>query len=170
MKEKLLPSLVLTLVCAIVCGLLAAVHALTRDKIVQAESDKVQNSLTSVFGRGTYTPLNVQYDGVSQVYSNGAGLTIYDITADGYSKGGIRALIGIDENGTVAAVGIVSCEETAGVGTKITDPAYLDGFTGAAGADGYPDMISGATFSSRGIRAAVTLALECSKGGTQNGG
>lgn len=168
MKEKILPSLVLTIVCAVVCGLLAVVNSLTRDKIVQAESDKVQRSLVSVFGEGSYQPLDRRYDGVTQVFS-GNGLTIYDITVDGYSKGGIRALVGIDESGTVSGVGIVSCGETAGVGTKITAPDYLAGFRGAADESGYPDMISGATFSSKGIRAAVTLAIECSKGGVPNG-
>ncbi len=168
MKEKIFPSLVLTIVCAVVCGLLAAVQALTRDKIVQAESDKVQRSLTSVFGEGQYTPLDVQYAGISQVYESDSGLTIYDITADGYSKGGIRVLVGID-GGSVAAVGIVSCGETAGVGTKITDSGYLSQFAQAADESGYPDIISGATFSSKGLRSAVTLALECSKGGQNNG-
>ena len=52
MKEKLYPALVLTLVCAVVCGLLAAVDLATKGKIVQAESDKVQKSLVAVFGEG----------------------------------------------------------------------------------------------------------------------
>ena len=170
MKEKILPSLVLTIVCAVVCGLLAVVNALTRDKIVQAEADKVQRSLVSVFGEGSYAPLDMHYDGVAQVYA-GNGLTIYDITVDGYSKNGIRALVGIDENGAVKAVGIVSCGETAGVGTKITAPDYLAKFAGVSDESGYPDMISGATFSSKGIRRAVTLALECSRsvGGENDG-
>ncbi|MBR2087951.1 MAG: FMN-binding protein [Oscillospiraceae bacterium] len=181
MKEKIMPALILTIVCAVVCGLLAVVNALTRDKIVQAEADKVQRSLVSVFGEGSYAPLDMHYDGVAQVYA-GKGLTIYDITVDGYSKNGIRALVGIDENGAVAAVGIVSCGETAGVGTKITAPDYLAKFAGVSDESGYPDMISGATFSSKGIRAAVTLALACSRsqqqpekmpdnsgGGVQNG-
>lgn len=168
MKERILPSLVLTVVCAVVCGLLAVVNVLTRDKIVQAEADKVQRSLVSVFGEGSYQPLDMRYEGVSQVFISDKGTTIYDITVDGYSKDGIRALIGIDETGAVSAVGIVSCAETAGVGTKITDPGYLNGFSGAADESAYPDMISGATFSSKGLRQAVTIALTCSKGGAQN--
>ena len=123
MKEKLLPSAVLTIVCAVVCGLLAAANAATHDKIVQAEADKVQKSLVRCFGEGTYTPLETAFEGVTAVYESTDGLQIYDITADGYSKGGIRALIGIAQDGSIAGIGIVSCGETAGVGTKITDPA-----------------------------------------------
>ncbi len=161
MKEKLYPTLILTLVCAVVCGLLAVVNAATQDKIVQAEADKVQKSLVSVFGEGQYTPLDAQFEGVTAVYRSDKGLTIYDITADGYAKGGIRALVGIDGEGKIAAVGIVSCQETAGVGTKITAPDYLAKFGGVQTAEDCPDAISGATFSSKGLRSAVTLALEC---------
>ena len=126
-KENILPGVVLTLVCAIVCGLLAVVNALTYDKIAEAEANKVQKSLVAVFGEDTYTETGASFEGVTAVYSSSGGLTIYDITADGYSKGGIRALIGIDADGAIAGVGIVSCGETAGVGTKIT-AADIDGW------------------------------------------
>ena len=170
MKEKLLPSLVLTLVCAVVCGLLAVANVLTRDKIAQVEEDKIRRGLVSVFGEGNYQPLDMYFDGVNQVYQSD-GILIFDIVTDGYSKGGIHALIGVDSNYTVTTVGIISCGETAGVGTKITASDYLDKFRGAADASGYPDIISGATFSSKGLRSAVSLALDCSRyqGGAKNG-
>jgi electron transport complex protein RnfG len=163
MKEKIIPSLVLTIVCAIVCGLLAVVNLVTKDKIAQAEIDKVQKSLVSVFGEDTYTQIDAQPEGVTAVYTSQSGLTIFDITADGYSKGGIRALIGFHEDGTIANVGIVSCGETAGVGTKIQDNSYLTQYAGAADSTDYPDLISGATFSSTGLRNAVELAAQAFK-------
>lgn len=176
MKEKIMPSVVVTLVCVIVCGLLAVVNMATADRIVQAEADKVQRSLAAVFGEDTYTP-QVMVDppeipadykcSLSAVYTSSRNVTIYDITADGYSKGGIRALVGIAEDGSVAGVGIVSCGETAGVGTKVTEAGYLAGFTGAASTAGYPDMISGATFSSRALRNAVEIAQKCFTGEVQ---
>ena len=160
MKQAILPSVVLTVVCAVVCGLLSIVQTATSGRIAQAERDKVQKSLVAVFGEGTYTEINTGFDGVTAAYE-GNGLTIVDVTADGYAKGGIRALVGIAADGTVAAVGIVSCGETAGVGTKVTEISYLDRFTGATGEADYPDAISGATFSSRGLRSAVALAQAC---------
>lgn len=167
MKEKIMPSVVVTLVCAIVCGLLAAVNAATADRIVQAEADKVQRSLAAVFGEDTYTQLEESFenvDGVSTAYRNSKNVTIYDISADGYAKGGIRVLVGIAEDGSVAGVGFVSCGETAGIGTRVTESSYLAGFTGATGEMDYPDMISGATFSSKGLRSAVKLAQACYAG------
>ncbi len=158
--QKVLPSLVLMLVCAIVCGLLAAANAVTKDKIVQAEADKVQKSLAAVFGEGTYTEIAFDSEEVTAVYENSAGMYIFDITADGYAKGGIRALIGVNPDGTVADIGIVSLAETPGLGTKINDPAHLTKFIGIQDTADAPDAISGATYSSRGLEAAVQTALD----------
>lgn len=160
MKKKLMPSLILTLVSAVVCGLLAAANLLTRDKIAQAEADKVQKSLTDVFGEDTYTQLPDTMEGVTAIYQNSSGITIFDITADGYAKSSIRTLVGINPDGSIADVGIVSCKETAGIGTRILEPDYLTGFSGAADITEYPDLISHATFSSTGLRNAVSLAQE----------
>ncbi len=158
--QKILPSLVLMLVCAVVCGLLAAANAVTKDKIAQAETDKVQKSLTAVFGVDTYTELSTDAEPVTAVYRNSAGMYIFDITADGYAKGGIRALIGVNADGTVADIGIVSLSETPGLGTKINDTAYLSQYSGIADTADAPDAISGATYSSRGLRSAVQTALD----------
>lgn len=157
--QKILPSLVLMLVCAVVCGLLAAANAVTKDKIAQAEAEKVQKSLTAVFGKDTYTELENTAEDITAVYENSKGMLIFDVTADGYAKGGIRALIGINPDGTVASVGIVSLSETPGLGTKINDPAYLSKYTGIVGVKEAPDAISGATYSSKGLKRAVDTAL-----------
>lgn len=157
--QKILPSLVLMLVCAVVCGLLAAANAVTKDKIVQAEAEKVTKSLSAVFGEDTYTEIECPSDSVTAVYENSEGMLIFDITTDGYAKGGIRALIGIQTDGTVAGIGIVSLAETPGLGTKINDAAYLSQYEGISDASSAPDVISGATFSSNGLRSAVDAAL-----------
>ncbi len=157
--QKILPSLVLMLVCAVVCGLLAAANTVTKDKIAQAEAEKVQKSLTAVFGEDTYTELENTAEDITAVYENSKGMLIFDVTADGYAKGGIRALIGINPDGTVASVGIVSLSETPGLGTKINDPAYLSKYTGIVGVKEAPDAISGATYSSKGLKRAVDTAL-----------
>ncbi len=157
--QKILPSLVLMLVCAVVCGLLAAANAVTKDKIAQAEAEKVQKSLTAVFGEGTYTELETTAEDITAMYENSEGMLIFDVTADGYAKGGIRVLIGVNPDGTVAGVGIVSLSETPGLGTKINDPAYLAKYEGVAEAKDAPDAISGATYSSKGLKNAVEAAL-----------
>ncbi len=158
--QKFLPSLVLMLVCAVVCGLLAAANAVTKDKIAQTERDKVQNSLISVFGEDTYTELECSLEDITAVYQNSSGMMIYDITADGYAKDGIRALIGVAPSGTITDIGIVSLSETPGLGTKINNPDYLARYQGINSTMFAPDAISGATYSSNGLKQAVITVLK----------
>ena len=170
MIQKILPTAVLTLVCAIVCALLALTHMVTQERIEAAEIERVQKSLAAVFGAQGYTALAAVPEGITAVYRSDDGLTIYDITADGYAKGGLRVLTGIAPDGSIAGVGIVSCGETAGIGTRVTERAYLDRFAGAADESAYPDAISGATFSSGGLHRAVALAqTSYAKEGTNHG-
>ncbi len=158
--QKILPSLVLTIVCAVVCGLLAAANAVTKDKIAHAEAQKVQDSLTAVFGAGrTYTETTSPSEDITAVYESNDGVLIFDITVSGYNKDGIRALVGVNPDGTIENLGIVSISETAGLGTRVNDKAYLSGYIGVSDATNGPDAITGATYSSNGLRHAVELAL-----------
>ncbi len=158
--QKILPSLVLTLVCAIVCGLLALANAVTKDKIAEAEAQKVQDSLIAVFGKeSSYTELENTNEAVTAVYESSSGMLIFDITVSGYNKDGIRTLISVNTDGTVAGLGIVSISETVGLGTRIEDEAFLSKYIGVSDAQEGPDAITGATYSSNGLKNAVDIAL-----------
>ena len=52
MREKIMPPLVLTLICVIISGLLVLANAATKDKIAQAQQDKLNTSLEALFGEG----------------------------------------------------------------------------------------------------------------------
>ena len=119
--KSFMPPLVLMIVCIVVSGLLAFASDLTAPKIEQAQKDKLNKSLNEVFGEADYNVLDSEYDGVTQVITDDKGRAIFDITVDGYSKGGIQALIGIDSNGHVCGISIVSISETAGLGTKVQE-------------------------------------------------
>ncbi len=158
--EKILPSLVLMCVCAVVCGLLALANMATADKIEQAQAEKVQASLISAFGEDTYTTIDIEEtDGINAVYESSDGIMIFDITTSGYSKNGINVLIGVDTDGSISGIGIVSLSETAGLGTKINDSTFLAKYVGIDDITNAPDGITGATYSSNGLKTAVELAL-----------
>ena len=81
--------------------------------------------------------------------------------ADGYSKGGINILVGIDENGAVSGIEFVSLGETPGLGSKVRDEAdFRKQFYGKTEPTESFDAISGATFSSNGMKHAVDTALK----------
>lgn len=161
MKSKVMPPLVLTIICVIVSGLLAMANELTKDKVAEAQQNKLQSSLEKTFGEAEYTVVNQTYDKINQVIRDDSGRVIFDITVDGYSKGGLQLLIGIDAEGKTCGVGIVACGETPGLGTKVQDDkSFSEQFLGQSSTDYDFNPITGATYSSKGMKNAVDIAIE----------
>ncbi len=135
-KEKIKPPLVLTLICIITCGLLVAAYRATYTDSTGVITDKLKAGLTELYGSADgFEMLKnddgsvLTYEGVTSVLSNGTD-TAFEITANGYSTGGLHVLVGVDENGSVDGVSILTIGETPGVGTKVQDPAFLGQFKG----------------------------------------
>lgn len=135
-KEKIKPPLVLTLICLIACGLLVAAYEATYVDNTGIITEKLRTGLTDVYGHfedfemllnddGTV----LTYDGVTSVLSDGK-CTAFEIYADGYSKGGLHVLVGINEFGTVQGVSIMTIGETPGLGTKVQSADFLGQFSG----------------------------------------
>lgn len=154
------PPLVLSVVCIAVSGLLAFANQLTAPRIAKAQEEKLSKSLVEVFGEADYKTLDKSFENVNQVITDENNRAVFDITVDGYSKDGIEALIGIDSEGKVCGIGIVFLKETTGIGTRIQANDYIEKFIGLDN-DDFPDdtIISGATYSSKGMRNAVSIAV-----------
>lgn len=160
MTETIKAPLALTLICTAVCGLLALGNALTKDKIAAAEAATLQASLTAAFGEGQYTPLDAHFEGVNQVIRDAQGRCIFDITATGYEKDSQHLLIGIDAEGAVCGIAVVSISDSPTQSKKVQETAFLEQFQGQTEPTTTYDAISGATKSSSGIHMAVNLALD----------
>lgn len=135
-NEKIKPPLVLTLICLITCGLLVAAYEATYVDTTGVITDNLRTGLTEVYGHfedfemllnddGTV----LTCDGVTSVLSDGK-YTAFEITADGYSTDGLHVLVGLDENGAVKGVSIMTIGETPGLGTKVQDAGFLSQFSG----------------------------------------
>ncbi|MBW1679912.1 MAG: RnfABCDGE type electron transport complex subunit G [Deltaproteobacteria bacterium] len=91
----------------------------------------------------------------------------YGSAATGY-HGLIEVMVGIDINGKITGVSIMTHTETPGLGARVVEPAFTGQFKGLVLSDalkvkkdgGKIDSVSGATFSSRGVVTAVRQALE----------
>lgn len=160
MNDAIKAPIVLTLICSAVCGLLALGNHLTKDKITAAESQAIQDSLANAFGEAEYTTLDLQFDGVNQLFSNPDGTTIFDITTSGYEKNSQHLLIGINENCEVSAISFVSISDSPTQSKKVQETAFLSQFIGQSEANETYDAIAGATKSSDGVHTAVTRALD----------
>lgn len=89
----------------------------------------------------------------------------FEVTANGYNKGGLHLVIGMDDSGSVTGISVAGISETPGLGTKVSDEEYLSQYRGitAADFDGSTiqgvDNVTGATYSSKGVKKAVAAAL-----------
>lgn len=97
-----------------------------------------------------------------------SGIAFKAVAPDGYS-GNITVMVGVDPEGTVAGIEILSHNETPGLGDKIAFPAFKGIFVGKnlENADwrvkkdgGEFDQITGATISPRAVVGAVRKGLE----------
>ena len=97
-----------------------------------------------------------------------SGIAFKVVAPDGYS-GNITVMVGIDPEGTVAGIEILSHSETPGLGDKIEQPVFKGIFVGKSlkNADwrvkkdgGEFDQITGATISPRAVVGAVRNGLE----------
>lgn len=167
MKEKIMPPLVLAIIAVVVCGLLVFANDLTKDKIEAAQIEKTSKSLSETFGEAEYKevyPYTVP-EGVNAVYTGDNGKTIYEITVSGYAKDGLHVLIGFDENDSICGIGFLDIAETPGLGSKVKDEkSFTEQFMGVSGKDFEFTPITGATYSSNGMKSAVELALKAHNG------
>ncbi len=166
-KSKLEPF-VLPILCVVTALLLAVTNAVTKPLIDEA-SVATQNAI-----RQEVLP---QADGfealeVSETQSTELGIVdayiatndtgaVIQTTIQGYG-GPILLMTGIDSEGTVIAIKIVSSTETPGLGKRVEETAFTDQFKGLAQGDApYSDditTIAGATISSDAVVKSVENA------------
>lgn len=163
MKEKVLPTLILTLICVSAAVLLALAHETTKDSIAEQKEKKFSSSVESLFGKTDITLLDTNFgeDSIEAIAVTPDGKTAVQVIADGYSKGGINILVGIDETGKISKIEFISLGETPGLGSKVQDNGeFREQFYGASASPVELDAVSGATFSSKGMKKAVETALD----------
>ncbi len=163
-KNTLMPPIVLTVICIIISCALIFVNDATKQRVEKINKQTLNDTLTSAFGEGKYTETDKTFDGIDTVIEGEGGLNVYEITTDGYNSDGIHVLVGI-KDGAVEGVSFISCSETPGLGTKVNNEDYLKTYIGVKNepeADS-ADAVTGATFSSKGLKTAVKLALQADK-------
>ena len=107
MKEKIMPPLVLMLICSVCCALLVIAYELTYVDTTGMVTDKMKESLVEIYGTsdgfemlknedGTVNSLDAAADKakVDSVLRDANGRCAFEITASGYSKDGLYMLVG----------------------------------------------------------------------------
>lgn len=167
---------VLLVITMCVAFLLSFVNAITKDVIAANEAAKIAKALGGLFPDAA-TPVATLVEGdfgkdVNGFYEVKDGETLKGYYADvspvGF-KGAVNLMVGLDVDGKVVGVKIISHGETVGIGDRIENDEFLNNFIGKEGAlNGSVDTISGATYSSRAVVNGVDAALAAFK--TMKGG
>ena len=184
MNSMLRLALVLTLITAGAGLILSMVEAVTREPIAEQRRLATLRALRAVLPPGDNSPdqdtvqlltgqdkrgrdvLRTFYRGRQAAELSGVAFQV--VAPDGYS-GNIAVMVGVDPEGTVDGIEILSHNETPGLGDKIALPVFKDIFAGKnlQNADwrvkkdgGEFDQITGATISPRAVVGAVRRGLE----------
>lgn len=206
--NKIIKNALILMAITLVAGLLlGTVYGITKEPIAQAEAKAEQEAYLAVFPGAEEFVEPEQKDELLAAAADALTAAGYDSTADtienfylvnnggqiagvvinltsheGYG-GDINFSMGIDLEGTVKGVEILSISETAGLGMHATEDSFKDQFrdkavdqfvvtkTGAT-AENEIDAISGATFTSKamtnGVNAGICFYQSLVEGGVLN--
>ena len=164
-KNKIYPIVLLTIVMLVSVVLLNLTNSFTEEKILAQQNEQMASQLRIIFPDMTDSTI---VDDIFIVNANGQRIGYAFLTEGTGYRGTISILVGLAKDTTIKGISIISQSETAGLGSKITQPSFTDKFVGKQINDvmltqdgGQIDAISGATISSRAVVEAVrTTALE----------
>ena len=175
-KTIVKPTLVLTVICVVVSGLLALTYNLTGvgEASTGIAQDKLDEYAETVLPGASFkqTDLSAEtvVDGVTLlgVYQDerGNGCAL-NLSAKGYyGENSLNLFIAFDNNGAIAGIYPISTQETPGLGSKATEADYLQQYIGKSepvtvskDGSGDIDAISGASVSSESLGNAVNAAF-----------
>ena len=169
-------ALTLFLIAAVVAGALSLVNSVTKPVIDKLNAEKTQQAIEAVLPGGFDEMITDYADAsgiVSKVYKGANGYAL-EVLPGGFDNT-ITMMVGIDNEGNVLGISIVSHTETAGLGAVAAantsaGEAFRGQFEGTSGSvavtkdGGELDAITGATITSRAICAGVNAALDCVAG------
>ena len=189
MKDIIKPGIVLLIITVIAAGLLGAVNIATKDKIAEQEVIAKEKSMKEVlpaansFGEEQKNE-NKDYK-IIKNYSEGLdqnGETVgytFSVSTKGFNTG-LNLMIGIDKDGIVTGVDVLTHEETPGLGANADNVEWKSQFNGKSGeievvkgdakADNQVSAITGATITSNAVKDAVNTASKFYKEVLAKGG
>ena len=166
-------ALTLLAITAVVAAALAGVNSITKPAIEKLTAEKTQAAIEMVLPGGGELMAEGSYPAtalVSKVYASDAGYAI-EVTPGGFDNT-ITMMVGVDNEGNVTGISIISHTETAGLGavaaaTTSAGEAFRAQFVGLNGTvsvtkdGGQVEAITSATITSRAVCDGVNAALAC---------
>lgn len=189
-KKKASPmarlTIILFVVAAITALLLGLVNYITADRITEIQAEKTADAMKEVM------PDGISFERLEYTGSDTAVTAVYKVmtaasyassdssaleSADGYVVevapvgfgGAINMVVGVDLDGNVTGMSIVSMSETSGLGANASREDFRNQYVGgsapfAVTSDGGEiDALTGATVTSRAVSNGVNSAVAAVK-------
>ena len=167
-KEILIPTVALLIICLVATALLAGTNSITQEKIAlnAVETEKASRMLVLPQGSGYGEVISLENGITYCVGTDESGAEVgYVFTAGAKGYGGtVSIMVGIDMEGTITGVEILSHGETPGLGANAVKPEFKNRFIGKSGQltvdknsnDGQNvQAITAATITSKAVTSAV---------------
>ena len=181
LKDILIPTIALLVICLVATTLLAGTNMITKEKIAlnAVETEKASRMLVLPEGK-EYGEVTTLDSGITYcIGTNEAGEEVgYVFTTGAKGYGGtVSVMVGIGADGAITGIEILSHAETPGLGANAVKPEFKDRFIGKSGEltvdknsnDGQNvQAITAATITSKAVVSAVnavTAAYEEITGG-----
>jgi len=177
MNEIVKPAAILLIITAVAAMLLGVVSETTKEAIAAQSAKTEQTAMEAVLpGEGLEfeSVLDVAagddaqgtISKISKAISNGETFGYVITTAPSGFGGAVNTMIGIDTEGIITGLRVLSHAETPGLGALSTDPSFYEQFFGKSGSlavqkdGGEIQAITSATITSRAVTDGANEALE----------
>ena len=183
-KAILVPTVALLVICLVATALLALTNGATKQKTAENAVQKENLSRSLVLSEAKeFSEITRLENGMTYcVGKDGEKNVCYVFTSGAKGYGGtVLVMVGMDTEGVITGIEILSHDETPGLGANSTKPDFKNRFVGKSGTltvsktsnDGQDvQAITAATITSKAVVSAVnaaTAAFETVKGGASNG-
>lgn len=184
-KSVIVPTIVLTLICAISTLALGFTNKITEDKIADQAKKAEQQAMSRIISASEFSTEQVDYNGEMVDYhiakAQDGSVLGYIFTTKHHGYGGdVKVMVGIDTTDKIVAIEVIDASnETPGLGANVLNNSFWEQFKGKteglsaskAGASGNEiKAVTGATISSRAVVGAVNTAFDIYKLVTKDGG
>ena len=174
MNEVLKLGLILFTITAVCAGLLGAVNGITTPIIAAKKEASKQEAMRTILSDADnfVAAENIQDEMINELYigvkDNTYVGTVAKVAPSGYG-GPVEILVGINKEGKINAVQVLSHTETPGLGANAKEPKFIDQFmsklpplkvTKSAPADNEISAITGATITSDAVTKGVNHVAE----------
>lgn len=123
---------ILALICIVASGLLSAVNALTKARIVAQAQDEEEVALREVMPGGEeFLPVKKGEEELYYKVNDKDGKFVgvaFKAYGDGYSSD-IETMVGMRPDGTITNIKILNQNETPGLGTRVTESSFTGQFS-----------------------------------------